>query len=152
MGQEGTEGPGTRIVHIVDFSVHFAKIYDTACANDDTDIGIDRVDDFIEHVEQKGLINLPGRLKNSWDVDPQDPLFASKTQFAKKYRLWHYHIGVGKGGYDESRPYGDWTSQWVIHLRLHECGTRSTIVDWDPHPPFRLPSNDRLWRKGEVPF
>lgn len=147
MGQEGTEGTGTRVVHIVDFSVHFAKIYDTAPSND-----IDCVDDFVEHVEQNGLIALPGRLKFSWDVDSNDPNFASKTQFAKKYRLWHYHIGVGKGGYDESRPYGDWTSEWVIHLRRHDCGTRSTIVDWDPHPPFRLPSNDRLWRKDEDPF
>lgn len=147
MGQEGTEGKGTGLIHMVDMSVSFAHIYNRAPAND-----IDFVDDFIEHVEKHGLEGLPGRLKYSWDIHKDDPHFASKTQYAKKYLLWHYHVGVGQGGYDESRPYGDWTSQWVLHLRRHSCGTRTTIVDWDSHPPFTLPKVATLWRPDEDPF
>ena len=147
MGQEGTEGTEPSLVHIVDFSVHFARIYSTAPAND-----IELVDDFIEHVEVHGLSKLPGRLKASWDISPDDPQFASKSQYAKKYLLWHYHIGVGKNGYNKSNPYGDWTSEWVLHLRVHGCGGRTTIVDWDPHPPFVLPGKTILWRPGEDPY
>ena len=147
MGQEGTEGQRTGVIHVVDFSVHFAKVYEMAPAND-----LDFVDDFIEHVEANGFEGLPGRLKISWDLHPDDPQFASKTQYAMKYQLWHYHVGMGKGGYDQSRPYGDWTSEWVLHLRRHGCGQRTTIVDWDPHPPFVLPSPSLLWTPGEDPY
>ncbi|KWS35891.1 hypothetical protein AL065_01100 [Pseudomonas amygdali pv. ulmi] len=147
MGGEGAEGTQTRVIHIVDLSTHFAKIYGTAPAND-----IDFIDDFIEHVEENGLDGLPGRLKISWDIHKDDPLYARKSQYAKKYDLWHYHVGVGKGGYDQTKPYGDWTSQWVIHLRRHPCGTRTTIVDWDPHPPFILPQPNTLWTPGEEPY
>lgn len=147
MGQEGTEGKGRSLVHTVDMSTHFAKIYANGAAND-----IDFVDDFIEHVEENGLVDLPGRLKISWDVHKDDPQYASKSQYAKKYLLWHYHLGMGKGGYDKSRAYGDWTSEWVLHLRRHSCGTRTTIVDWDPHPPFVLPTTGRLWTPGETPY
>lgn len=147
MGQEGTEGSGTGLIHIVDFSVHFARIYEQAAAND-----VDFVDDFIEHVESNGLKGLPGRLKYSWDVPVDDPRFASKSQYAKKYSLWHYHFGMGKDGFDQSRPYGDWTSQWILHLRRHSCGSRTTIVDWDSHPPFELPRLDRLWTTDEAPY
>ncbi|WP_312623300.1 hypothetical protein [Pseudomonas juntendi] len=147
MGQEGAEGKGAGVIHIVDFSVHFARIYSTVPAND-----IDLVDDFIEHVEANGLTDLPGRLKFSWDISPNDRQYASKSQYAKKYNLWHYHVGIGKDGYDKGRPYGDWTSQFVLHLRKHECGQRTTIVDLDPHPPFTLPLEDTLWLPGEKPF
>lgn len=147
MGQEGAEGKGTGVIHVVDFSVHFAKVYQTAPAND-----LDFVDDFVEHVEVNGLKGLPGRLKISWDVDPNDPLFASKCQYAMKYNLWHYHLGMGKGGYDQSRAHGDWTSEWILHLRVHPCGKRTTIVDWDPHPPFALPNPKILWTDGEDPY
>lgn len=147
MGEKGAEGTSTGVIHVVDFSVSFAKIYDRVAAND-----IDFIDDFVEHVEANGFNNLPGRLKISWDVDKDDPQFASKTVYAKKYNLWHYHLGMGKGGFDQSRPYGDWTSEWVIHLRRHPCGTRTTIVDWDPHPPFALPRPETLWGPGEDPF
>ncbi|HBP0349478.1 hypothetical protein ACM77G_02435 [Pseudomonas aeruginosa] len=147
MGQEGAEGKGASVIHVVDFSVHFAKIYDTAPANDQ-----DFVDDFVEHVESNGLEGLPGRLKISWSIDSNDPQYSTKSQYAKKYQLWHYHVGIGKGGYDQARPYGDWTSQWILHLRRHECGQRTTIVDWDSHPPFTLPKLETLWVPGEEPF
>lgn len=146
MGQESIEGSRTGLIHIVDFSVHFSKIYDTAPANDQ-----DFIDDFVEHVETNGLTGLPGRLKASWDIHRDDPQFATKCQYAKKYALWHYHVGVGKGGYDQSNPYGDWTSQWVLHLRRHNDGNRTTVVDWDPHPPFTLPALGTLWIPGEEP-
>lgn len=147
MGQEGAEGKGAGVIHVVDFSVHFARIYNTAPAND-----IDLVDDFIEHVESNGLEGLPGRLKFSWDIDPNDGRYASKSRYAKTYNLWHYHVGIGTGGYDQNRPYGDWTSKYVLHLRRHACGERTTIVDLDPHPPFTLPDLDTLWVKGEEPY
>jgi hypothetical protein len=141
MGSEGTSGAPK---HVIDFSVHFAKIYDVVAAND-----ADFIDSFIEHAEEHGLVGLPGRLKCSWDIPPDDPQFASKTQYAKKWNLWHYHVGMPH--YDMTNGHGDFTSQWVLHLRRHPCGLYTTIVDWDPHPPFVLPKENTLWRPGESP-
>lgn len=141
MGKEGVE---EKPKHIVDFSVHFAKVYVAIAANE-----AQYIDNFIEHVEENGLIGLPGRLKASWDIPKDDPQFNSKNTYAKKHNLWHYHLGMNT--YDMTNGHGDYTSEWVLHLRRHPCGLYTTIVDWDPHPPFVLPTPKVLWRPNEKP-
>lgn len=142
MGSESTEGTA---IHIVDFSVHFARIYSAIAAND-----AEFIDDFVDHVEQNGLNGLPGRLKCSWDISADDPMYASKSQYAKTWNLWHYHLGMP--AYDTAKGHGNYTSEWILHLRRHPCGSRTTIVDWDSHPPFALPKQAYLWLPDESPI
>lgn len=129
--------------HVVDLSIHFAKIYVGVAANDSYFI-----DTFIDHVQEHGLINLKGRLKPSWDVPNDDPFWKKKVDFARHWDLWHYHLGMPE--YDESNGHGDCTSQWVLHLRRHPCGTRTEIVDWDKHPPFQLPEEKYFVMPGQA--
>lgn len=65
--------PISQAGHVVDLSIHFAKVYMTVAANDG-----EILDRFINHVQNHGLENLPGRLKPSWDVPKQDPFFLKK--------------------------------------------------------------------------
>ena len=136
-----SEAAGT-IQHVVDLSINFAQIYSTIAANDSK-----FVDDFIDHVEQYGLNGLPGRLKPSWDIPTNDPFWLKKVQFAQQWHLWHYHLGMPS--FDQSKGHGDYTSEWVLHLRRPPCGTRTIIVDWDKHPPFELPKEKYFLMLGD---
>ncbi|UVM28782.1 hypothetical protein [Pseudomonas sp. B21-021] len=132
--------------HVVDLSIHFARIYLNVAANDAV-----YIDHFIDHVQVNGLENLKGRLKPSWDVPKDDPFWLKKVQFARHWDLWHYHLGMPD--YDETNGHGDCTSQWVLHLRRHPDGNRTQIVDWDKHPPFALPDEKYFIMPGdEAPF
>ena len=117
----------------VDVSVHFARLMQHMPANDNF-----KVQSFIDHVEQHGLIGLPGRLKCSTEVPTDDPCWLSKVTFARTWDLKHYHVGVPY--WDYSKPQGDYTSEWVLHLRVPSQDSETIIiVDWDSPPPFQLP-------------
>lgn len=137
MDTEPPESPG-QPSFIIDMSVNFAKIYTRLPANQS-----DFIDNFIDHVEEKGLIGLPGRLKQSDDIPTSDKDWLVKVKYAQKYNLWHYHAGYP--AWDMTKPLGDWTSQWVLHMMMHPCGARSTLVHWDLHPPFNLPKKPQLF-------
>ena len=127
-----TQPQKNRIVHIVNMSDHFEIDYLNMAANEALPI-----DTFITHVESNGMISLPGRLKRSDNVPTDDGLWLKKVLFARENNLWHYHVGFPF--YDAGKSYGDQTSEYVLHLQRHPCGTRTTILHWDKHPPFRLP-------------
>ncbi|MCL1128077.1 hypothetical protein [Shewanella surugensis] len=100
-----------------------------------------KITEFIEHYEDHGLVGLPGRIKNSDNVDPNDPEFLSKVKYAQEHKLWHYHLGIPN--YDESNSFGDWTSEYLLHYQsvsLYEI----KIVDFDYHPPFSFPESNYL--------
>lgn len=96
---------------------------------------------FYEHVKKHGLVELEGRNKNSDNVHKDDPNFLEKVAYAIKHKLWHYHIGIVR--YDLSRPFGHRTSEWVLHY-VNESPESIKIADLDWHPPFRLPTEERL--------
>ena len=100
----------------------------------------DKIYDFVEHLENRGVEGLPGRNKSSEDVPKEDPQFLAKVKYAQKYNLWHYHIGIPF--YDEDRPYGDWTSEYVVHYILKE--NEVILVDMGDHPPLQLPKENYL--------
>jgi len=98
-----------------------------------------KIYDFVEHVRHRGMIGLEGRNKNSDAVDKNDPEFLLKVRYAIAHRLWHYHIGILE--YDCTRPFGERTSEWILHyMNNHPHLVR--IVDMDRHPPFRLPEKE----------
>lgn len=136
MGTEATEGKGST-TYLVDMSVRFAQIYATMSANQ-----ADFVDGFVEHFEKQGILGLEGRFKKSDNVRNNDPFWLRKVKFAQDNFLWHYHIGYPS--FDESKPFGDRTSQYILHVTLTPCKRESLLVGWGKHPPFILPSLDDL--------
>ncbi len=92
---------------------------------------------FAKQVSEEGFQSTPGKNKYSDDIDTDDPNFLKKVDYVKKHCLWHYHIGIKK--YDRSKPFGEWTSEYVLHYcRLGADAIK--IVDYSAHPPFRLPT------------
>lgn len=100
----------------------------------------EKIKRFIYHVQTVGLTNLEGVNKSSDDVDTNDPNFRQKVQYAIQHHLWHYHIGIPD--YDERKPFGQRTSEYVLHYQYFD--NRIVLVDFSAHPPFELPSMDYL--------
>ncbi|MGQ4276445.1 hypothetical protein ACQ5ES_05305 [Pseudidiomarina sp. E22-M8] len=85
----------------------------------------------------------PGRLKESTDVDKDDPKFITKVNYARKHQLWHYHIGIPCYDDSEKRPRGDWLSAYLLNFqRLSEIKIK--LVDLNSHPPFSFPAEEYL--------
>ncbi len=95
---------------------------------------------FVEHLLAKGFDGLEGRNKKSDEVPSDDPNWRIKVQYAQVNHLWHYHIGIPN--YDETKPFGDRTSEYVIHYQFIDNIVK--IVDYSPHPPLKLPSETYL--------
>ncbi|MBK5075193.1 hypothetical protein I2492_19600 [Budviciaceae bacterium CWB-B4] len=96
---------------------------------------------FIAHVKEHSFHGLEGRNKESHHVDRNDPDFIVKVKFAIDNNLWHYHIGIVM--YDMSKPFGDRTSEYVLHYMM-ASSQNTKIVDLSAHPPFRFPSSSYL--------
>lgn len=99
----------------------------------------DAVLDFAIHVEINGLKGLKGRNKSSAPPNPRTKKEHKHVKFAQKYCLWHYHLGVPC--YVEQAS-GDLTSEYILHY-CHYDGV-IVLVDISTHPPFDLPSVDKL--------
>lgn len=92
---------------------------------------------FINHIFTYGFEKLEGLNKKSDDVKKDDPAFLSKVKYAQENNLWHYHIGIKQ--FDTSKPFGERTSEYVLHYQLLDGGKEVRIVDYSSHPPFKLP-------------
>lgn len=93
---------------------------------------------FINAVKSNGLVNLEGRNKNSDEVPKDDVEFVSKVRTAQAHKLWHYHIGIVD--YDLTKPFGNRTSEYVLHYKNEMIPDEIKIVDFSSHPPFRPPT------------
>ncbi|MDG6266804.1 hypothetical protein P9J89_00990 [Glaesserella parasuis] len=100
----------------------------------------DAIVEFVEHILKFGFTNLEGRNKSSDNVHKNDPHFAQKVKYARENHLWHYHIGIL--AFDLSKPFGDRTSEYVLHYQ--GFSDRVKIVDYSAHPPFNLPTASYL--------
>ena len=119
----------------VDFCIGFLKVYNRLSNND-----IKAIDNFIETVEEGKINDLPGRNKNSNRVDARHPNYKALKDFATKYDLWHYHVGIPL--YDKTNGAKDFTSQFVLHYRRFQDNI--IIVKLDNHSPFALPSSTEM--------
>lgn len=99
----------------------------------------DKISEFIEYVQNNGLVGLTGRNKSSDDVPKDDPFWSNKVRYAQKYQLWHYHIGIPNYELSES---GDFVSEYVLHYIKGNDFIK--IVDMNGHPPFTLPTENYL--------
>lgn len=93
---------------------------------------------FVAHVKQHGLRGLQGRNKSSAPTNPHTKKERANFNHAQKYCLWHYHIGIPNYTGDD----GDMTSECILHYQRFDDGI--VIVDISTHPPFELPSLDKL--------
>lgn len=73
----------------VEFSKSFMAVFARLSSSDQ-----DKIDDFVEHVEKHDLDGVIGKLKNSDLVRRNDRNYMTKVAYARKYKLWHYHIGI----------------------------------------------------------
>lgn len=111
-------------------------------SNTDTD----KIDTFIEHLEDKGFVGLPGRNKNSNNANKDKHDFADKASYANKHHLWHYHIGIPsyiKQNRYKKYEFGDYVSEYIIHYQLIDSNTVKLIKS-DNHKPFSMPSETEL--------
>lgn len=94
---------------------------------------------FMAYVETNGLKGLKGRNKSSAPPNPHTKKEHKHAKFAQKYCLWHYHLGVPC--YVEQAS-GDFTSEYILHYCYYDDVI--VLVDVSTHPPFDLPSVDKL--------
>lgn len=138
-------------------SFHFLKLYINAITTPPHSHPRERSDkekfnDFMECYLTHGFgdaQHFPGRLKDSTDVDTNDRQFVSKVQFARKHRLWHYHIGIPCYECSDDSSRGDWLSAYLLNFQRFS-DSYIKLVDLNSHPPFELPDAEYL--DGEVGF
>ncbi len=94
---------------------------------------------FADHLKQYGFEGLEGRNKPSHDVPTDDPDWREKVHYAQQHNLWHYHIGIPE--YQLSNQ-GDKVSEYILHYIKMDNGIK--IVDFNQHPPFKLPAIEYL--------
>ncbi|PID63920.1 MAG: hypothetical protein CR974_00730 [Gammaproteobacteria bacterium] len=100
---------------------------------------LDIIAAFIEHLKQHGFAGLVGRNKASHEVPKDDPDWREKVAYAQQHNLWHYHIGIPEYQITAS---GDNVSEYILHYIKGDGWIK--IVDFNRHPPFRLPAVDCL--------
>lgn len=100
---------------------------------------------FITTYQTYGLGNqtkLVGRLSPSWHGLP---INHPNYQFARKFDLWHYHIGLP---YYSGRQEWDRVSDWLLHFQWVGRGDHISLVDLYQHHrddgSFYLPAASRL--------
>lgn len=95
---------------------------------------------FVDYVRKHGFVGLEGRNKSSINVLSTDPEFLAKVSYAREHNLWHYHIGIPE--YTPDTPFGDRTSEWVLHYIRTDDTIK--IIELGSHPPFKLPRQEYL--------
>ena len=118
----------------VSITEDFKAIFKTLSRNDQL-----KVSKFIQHVKTHGMKNLAGRNKSSDHVPSSNPQWLARARYAQKNNLWHYHIGIPNY---VGNKYGDLTSQYIVHYVKQDGFIR--LVDLSTHPPFQLPSINKL--------
>ena len=99
---------------------------------------------FVEHVEEHGMNNLPGRNKPSTDVPSTDRAYQAKVNYATKHNLWHYHIGLPV--YDETKDHGDYTSRYVLdYIKVDDNNIKLVrLAPHDEKTAYTLPGEARF--------
>ncbi|QNK30681.1 hypothetical protein HF675_13585 [Serratia sp. JUb9] len=100
------------------------------------------IGDFITMLKTSGFSALPGRNKPSTGVSKKHRGRVKLIQYAIANHLWHYHIGHVQ--YDQSKPFGDWTSSHVVHYQNEMQANSIRFVHYDSHPPMKMPDQKTL--------
>ncbi|MGR5416070.1 hypothetical protein ACPV4W_05025 [Vibrio diabolicus] len=121
----------------VEFGSTFLKYYSDRFS----DTTLDKIDDFIEHVEENSLHGWAGKVSPSNKVPENYPDRQEIISKANAYSLWHAHIGdpcfkdTWHGNYK--------TSDWVVHFQRFS-NVHIKLLELDFHNPMTLPSDKIL--------
>lgn len=99
------------------------------------------IGDFITSLKGSGFRGLPGRNKPSTGVSKNHVDRVKLIQYALLNGLCHYHIG--HKSYNTTKPFGDWTSEFVVHYS-NKNPAAVKLVAYGGHPPFKLPRPNEL--------
>lgn len=102
---------------------------------------LDRIDDFIDHVEENGLHGWVGKVGNSRNVPENYDDREAIIEKAEKHSLWHAHLGDPE--FKDSR-YGNYkVSDWVIHFQKFS-NYHIKLLDLGYHNPMELPDENLI--------
>ena len=112
------------------YQVEFGKLFAIEFENYPKDQQ-DAIIKFIEVFLKSGLTDFThfeGKIAPSWKgLQNNHPHY----NFAKKYNLWHYHIGIPD--YQKSQ-YGDYlTSDYIVHFMLQDNRMKIVLIDTTAH-------------------
>ncbi|WP_228258836.1 hypothetical protein [Acinetobacter ihumii] len=133
----GEEKPQNKINYTVEFGATFNLYYSERYSSKT----LDKIDDFIEHYEKFGLKDWKGKISPSDRVPDTYPNQQNLIAKAKKYNLWHVHIGEPKW----QRPLHDQylVSEWVLHFqKINNYHIKLLELSW--HNPMELPSDEMI--------
>ncbi|RAL27822.1 hypothetical protein DOE54_14640 [Vibrio cholerae] len=124
----------------VDFGSTFLKYYSERFS----DTTLEKIDDFIDHVEKNGLHGWVGKVSHSNRVPEHYLDRQAIIEKANRYKLWHAHIG-------DPCFKDSWTgkykvSDWVVHFQRFS-NFHIKLLELDFHNPMTLPSEELLLEK-----
>ena len=106
---------------------------------------VDKIDDFIEHFESKGLWGWKGKLGPSSKVPTAAQNRVLIVAKARKYGLWHVHIG---DPHFSDTWHGNYcVSDWVLHFQKISVN-HIKLLELGFHNPMELPSEALILEKG----
>ncbi|MFT4928422.1 MAG: hypothetical protein ACI8WB_004541 [Phenylobacterium sp.] len=124
----------TTTERVIEFGATFLSYYNDRFSA----TTVDRVDDFIEHFEHKGLWGWKGKLGPSSKVPEAVSNRAVIVAKAQKYQLWHAHIG---DPYFEDTWHGRYqVSDWVLHFQKISPN-HIKLLELGYHNPMELPAD-----------
>lgn len=125
----------------VDFSDYFTLLFENL-----TEPEQDLIYDFASYCrENGGHKGFVGKVARTDNVPGDDPNRGQKIWFAKRYNLYHAHIGFPKWR-DSRNPLAAYrTSEWVVHFQ-QVSAMKIRIVDYDFHDPMHMPKHHMLTR------
>jgi|694.fasta_scaffold01889_40 hypothetical protein len=131
--------------------VQYSKKFNAWLARQN-DADFDKIYDFVQHLETKGFEGLQGRNKNSNEANTNKRDFLAKAEYANKFHLWHYHIGIPsyiKQNRYKKYEFGDYVSEFIIHYQIVDADTVK-LIKLDNHKPFSMPDEAELKERFET--
>lgn len=125
----------------VEFSKHFTELFLSLSEEEQT-----LIENFIFHFETHGLRTFEGKKGPTDNVPHSDPNRAVKIAFAKRYRLWHAHIGHPQWNPCRNPAGGYKTSDYVVHFQKFN-DSYIALVDYNSHNPMMMPTKTSLFRR-----
>lgn len=101
---------------------------------------------FISHYRDRGLDGWIGKVAKSDNVPENDPERAMKIWRAKRYNMWHAHVGYPTWTDGQNQWIQYKTSDWVVHFKKMS-DRHIALLDYDHHNPMSLPTTNMLFRR-----
>jgi hypothetical protein len=119
------------------FTVEFGQTFLLYYTDRFSTATVSKIDDFIDYVEINGLQGWKGKVAPSDRVPLSYPHRQMLIDKARRYNLWHAHIGDPEFKPSINPNYQ--VSEWVIHFQKFS-NDHIKLLELDSHNPMSLPS------------